>query len=73
MSELDPKRRALLLQRIQGVQTFVTCTDKSDLSGARAQAVIEVSVDPETGTATLEGAGDGKEEKDGKISGETSF
>jgi DNA replication and repair protein RecF len=24
MSELDPRRRALLLERIQGVQTFVT-------------------------------------------------
>ncbi len=72
MSELDPKRRALLLERIQGVQTFVTCTDKSDLSGARAQAIIEVSADPETGTATLEGAGREREVGTEK-GGETFF
>ena len=53
MSELDPKRRGLLLDRIEGVQTFVTCTDRSDLSGAKAQAVIEVSVDKESGNARL--------------------
>lgn len=55
MSELDPRRRGLLLERIQGVQTFVTCTDKSDLSGARAQAVVEVSLDKEAGGAKLIG------------------
>jgi DNA replication and repair protein RecF len=53
MSELDPKRRALLLERIEGVQTFVTCTDRSDLSGAKAQAVVEVQIDRETGCAVL--------------------
>lgn len=53
MSELDPKRRALLLERIEGVQTFVTCTDRSDLSGAKAQAVVEVKTDKETGCAVL--------------------
>jgi len=53
MSELDPKRRALLLERIEGVQTFVTCTDRSDLSGAKAQAVVEVKIDRETGCALL--------------------
>ncbi len=53
MSELDPRRRALLLERIEGVQTFVTCTDRSDLSGAKAQAVVEVRLDKETGCAVL--------------------
>jgi DNA replication and repair protein RecF len=53
MSELDPKRRALLLKRIQGVQTFVTCTDRSDLSGAKAETVIEVVYDGDTGGARL--------------------
>ena len=53
MSELDPKRRALLLHRIEGVQTFVTCTDRSDLSGAKTQAVVEVKIDKETGCAVL--------------------
>ncbi len=56
MSELDPRRRALLLERIQGVQTFVTCTDESDLSGAKAQMVVEVCADRETGTARLQEA-----------------
>jgi DNA replication and repair protein RecF len=53
MSELDPRRRALLLERIEGVQTFVTCTDRSDLSKAKAQAVVEVRLDKETGCAVL--------------------
>ncbi len=53
MSELDPKRRELLLRRIEGVQAFVTCTDKSDLQGAKAQAVIEVKTDSDTGCASL--------------------
>lgn len=34
MSELDPSRRRLLLSRLEGVQTFVTCTDREDLAGA---------------------------------------
>ncbi len=53
MSELDPRRRALLLDRIEGVQTFVTCTDRGDLSGAKAQAVVEVKLDKDTGCAML--------------------
>ncbi len=56
MSELDPKRRELLLQRIEGVQTFVTCTDRSDLSGAKAQTVIEVSLDIKSGCASIHAA-----------------
>ena len=36
MSELDPLRRRLLLGMLEGVQTFVTCTDKDDLAGASA-------------------------------------
>ena len=34
MSELDPVRRRLLIERIDRLQTFVTCTDPSDLAGA---------------------------------------
>ena len=34
MSELDPMRRRLLASRIDRLQTFVTCTDPADLSGA---------------------------------------
>jgi len=33
MSELDMTRRTRLLQEISGVQTFITCTDASDLDG----------------------------------------
>jgi len=42
MSELDPGRRRQLIERIDRVQTFVTCTDVSDLAGARQGAVYHV-------------------------------
>ena len=42
LSELDAGRRMRLLSRIQGVQTLLTCTDLSDLSGARPEAVLRV-------------------------------
>ena len=42
MSELDPRRRQQLIERIDGVQTIVTCTDLSDLAGARQGAVYRV-------------------------------
>lgn len=42
MSELDPSRRRQLLERIDRVQTFVTCTDVSDLAGAKQGAVYRV-------------------------------
>jgi len=42
MSELDPSRRRQLLERIDCVQTFVTCTDMSDLGGAKHSAVYHV-------------------------------
>ena len=42
MSELDPGRRRQLIERIDRVQTFVTCTDLSDLAGARQGAVYHV-------------------------------
>lgn len=42
MSELDPNRRRQLIERIDRVQTFVTCTDVSDLAGARQGAVYHV-------------------------------
>ena len=42
MSELDPSRRRQLLERIDRVQTFVTCTDLSDLGGAKHSAVYHV-------------------------------
>lgn len=42
MSELDPGRRRQLIERIDRVQTFVTCTDVSDLAGARQGTVYHV-------------------------------
>ena len=42
MSELDPGRRRQLIERIDRVQTFVTCTDLSDLAGAKQGAVYRV-------------------------------
>ncbi len=43
MSELDPNRRRQLIERIDRVQTFVTCTDVSDLAGARQGAMYRVN------------------------------
>lgn len=42
MSELDPRRRQQLIERIDRVQTIVTCTDLSDLAGAPKGAVYRV-------------------------------
>ena len=42
MSELDPGRRRQLIERIDRVQTFVTCTDLSDLAGARQGMICHV-------------------------------
>lgn len=42
MSELDPYRRQQLVERIAGVQTIITCTDISDLGGAKPGAVYQV-------------------------------
>ncbi|MBQ8536377.1 MAG: DNA replication/repair protein RecF [Clostridia bacterium] len=54
MSELDARRRSLLLEHIKGVQTFVTCTDESDLAGAQAQQKVKVTLDENAGLARLE-------------------
>ena len=42
MSELDPERRRLLISRLEGVQTFVTCTDENDLAGAKIGKLLHV-------------------------------
>ena len=42
MSELDPSRRRRLLERMEGIQTLVTCTDPDDLAGARPGAVYRI-------------------------------
>ena len=43
-SELDINRRKRLLDCIQNCQTIITCTDESDVAGARADMFWKVSV-----------------------------
>lgn len=43
MSELDPQRRRMLLDRFGMVQTIVTCTDPSDLGGAAVNQSLFVN------------------------------
>ncbi len=42
MSELDPDRRRQLVDRLEGVQTLITCTDRNDLAGANAGKLYKV-------------------------------
>ena len=42
LSELDPERRRRLLGRISHFQTLLTCTDLSDLTGAKTACVLRV-------------------------------
>lgn len=52
MSELDMTRRTRLLEEISGVQTFITCTDESDLEGCRQRRSYQVSAS-ESGKAII--------------------
>jgi len=45
MSELDMNRRALLLEFIKGVQTLVTCTDKTDYPPGKADRSYYIGTD----------------------------
>lgn len=45
MSELDMTRRTRLLEEISGVQTFITCTNESDLEGCRERRSYQVWMD----------------------------
>ena len=53
MSELDMTRRTRLLGEISGVQTFITCTDESDLEGCREKRSYRVSM-TDKGTARIQ-------------------
>ena len=53
MSELDMTRRTRLLEEISGVQTFITCTDESDLEGCREKRSYRVSM-TDKGTARIQ-------------------
>ena len=52
-SELDLKRRNALLRSTEGVQTLLSCTDKSDAAGAKADVFWQVRQN-EQGAAILE-------------------
>ena len=54
-SELDARRRNALLQSAEGVQTLLTCTDKADAAGAKADAFYRVQNDKANHAYLLEG------------------
>ena len=59
MSELDMTRRTRRLREIEGVQTFITCTDESDLDGCREKRSYRVWMDSDgEGHVQEESAGD---------------
>jgi len=60
MSELDMTRRTRLLEEISGVQTFITCTDESDLEGCREKRSYQVSMQ-EGGCASVREISQGEE------------
>ena len=54
-SELDVRRRAALLRSAEGVQTFLTCTDKADAAGASADLYYRVQVGEDNHAFLTEG------------------
>jgi len=59
MSELDMNRRTRLLDEISGVQTFITCTDASDLEGSREKRSYQVRMQ-KTMTAEIKSISEGE-------------
>ncbi|MBR4458768.1 MAG: DNA replication/repair protein RecF [Clostridia bacterium] len=47
MSELDMERRTRLLDEISGAQTFITCTDETDLNGLQEKRTYRVWLEGE--------------------------
>jgi len=54
-SELDGKRRDALLRSAEGLQTFITCTDRQDAAGAKAEVFLRVRQNAD-GSAGMEEA-----------------
>ena len=54
MSELDRKRRAMLIGELKDFQTFITCADREDVDCEKVQKVWRVSA--EEGNASVENA-----------------
>ena len=46
-SELDAKRRNALFKSAAPLQTFITCTDRQDAAGAKADCFLQVTSTPE--------------------------
>ena len=46
-SELDAKRRNALFKSAAPLQTFITCTDRQDAAGAKADCFLRVTPTPE--------------------------
>lgn len=68
MSELDMTRRTRLLEEISGLQTFITCTDESDLEGCRERRSYQVSMDENGfGQVKENSAGDSVVQTDGNL------
>ena len=59
MSELDMSRRTRLLGEISGVQTFITCTDETDLEGCQEKRSYRVFM--ENGFASITESSSGEE------------
>lgn len=59
MSELDMTRRTRLLDEISGVQTFITCTDASDLEGSLEKRSYQVRM-TESFVADIRGISEGE-------------
>lgn len=64
MSELDMTRRTRLLEEISGLQTFITCTDESDLEGCREQRSYQVSMSENGFAAVRENSSGDEVEKE---------
>ena len=67
MSELDMNRRTQLLRELKNVQTFVTCTDESDLQGCENRRVYQVAAGEDACAAVTETSeGEAAAETDGE-------
>ena len=72
MSELDMTRRTRLLDEISGVQTFITCTDASDLEGSLEKRSYQVRMTTEM-IADIRGISEGEEFTTEQIDEEPDF
>lgn len=67
MSELDMSRRTRLLDEIDGVQTFITCTDETDLDGFVDKRSYRVSADDGIAKMAWSTSGDAIRQEDASL------